>query len=196
VVHNGRGTLPAVSIAACGEPFVFTAGRLWDDGKNVAALDRAAARLSASVLAAGPLEGPNGACIRFSHVRPLGRLSGPEIAGYLASAPVFASIARYEPFGLAVLEAAQAGCALVLADIPTFRELWDGAAVFVPPDDDAAVTSALQGMLHDSVSRQSLGAAARERSACYTVGAMTTGMLSVYRAVLPQVPARSREAAA
>ena len=38
---------------------------------------------------------------------------------------------RFEPFGLAVLEAARAGCALVLSDIATFRELWDGAALFV-----------------------------------------------------------------
>jgi glycosyltransferase involved in cell wall biosynthesis len=196
VVHNGRGTCPAEPIALRGEPFVFTAGRLWDDGKNVAALDRAAARLSAPVLAAGPLEGPNSACIRLSHIRPLGRLSGPEIAGYLASAPVFASVAYYEPFGLAVLEAAQAGCALVLADIPTFRELWDGAAVFVPPDDDAALTAALRRLLHDSVARQTLGAAARERSARYTVEAMTAGMLNIYRAVLPQAAVRSREAAA
>ena len=49
-----------------------------------------------------------------------------------ARCPIFVSAARYEPFGLAVLEAAQAGCALVLSDIPTFRELWDGAALFVP----------------------------------------------------------------
>ena len=40
-------------------------------------------------------------------------------------------MARYEPFGLAVLEAAQAGMRLVLSDIPSFRELWDGAATFV-----------------------------------------------------------------
>jgi glycosyltransferase involved in cell wall biosynthesis len=196
VVHNGRGTLPAEPITLRGEPFVFTAGRLWDEGKNLAALDRAAARLCAPVLAAGPLEGPNGACIRLSHVRPLGRLSGPEIAGYLAPAPVFASVAHYEPFGLAALEAAQAGCALVLSDIPTFRELWDGAAIFAPPDDDAVLTAALQRLLHDSVARQTLGAAARERSARYTVEAMTAGMLNIYRAVRPQAAVRSREAAA
>ena len=34
-----------------------------------------------------------------------------------------------------MLEAASAGCPLILGDIPTFRELWDGAAVFVAPDD-------------------------------------------------------------
>ena len=51
----------------------------------------------------------------------------------MARTAVFVSPALYEPFGLAVLEAAQAGCALVLSDIPTFRELWDGVALFVAP---------------------------------------------------------------
>ncbi len=36
------------------------------------------------------------------------------------------------------------GCALVLGDIPTLRELWDGAALFVPPDDPEELVSALQ----------------------------------------------------
>ena len=43
------------------DDFAFTAGRLWDEGKNVAALDRAAARLGVPFQAAGPLDGPNGA---------------------------------------------------------------------------------------------------------------------------------------
>lgn len=76
VVPNGR--LPAVRSgseppAGPGEPFAFTAGRLWDDGKNVATLDRAAARLGVPVLAAGPTEGPQGGRIALRHALPLGR---------------------------------------------------------------------------------------------------------------------------
>ena len=60
----------------------FTAGRLWDEGKNLAVLDRAAARLPVSVDAAGPLRGPNGAAHRAaSHpwrsVRSTARRCGP-----------------------------------------------------------------------------------------------------------------------
>jgi glycosyltransferase involved in cell wall biosynthesis len=51
----------------------------------------------------------------------LGRLDDEEIARELGLRPVFVSLARYEPFGLAVLEAAGAGCALVLSDIESFR---------------------------------------------------------------------------
>ena len=191
VVHNGRHLAPAPHAASApNEPFVFTAGRLWDDGKNVAALDRAAARLAAPVLVAGPSQAPHGGSVTLSHVKVLGTLSGPEVAGYLAAKPVFASVARYEPFGLAVLEAAQAGCPLVLSDIPTFRELWGGAAVFVAPHDDAAVAAALEGLLRDSEERARAGAAARERAGRYTVAAMTTGVLGVYRDLLAARTAR------
>jgi glycosyltransferase involved in cell wall biosynthesis len=185
VVHNGRHHAPAPrALAAPDEPFVFTAGRLWDEGKNVAALDRAAARLAAPVLAAGPTEGPNGATVTLAQAEALGTLGSPELAGYLAAQPVFASLALYEPFGLAVLEAAQAGCPLVLSDIPTFRELWDGAAAFVPPNDDVAIAAALETLLRDRGARARAGAAAQERAARYTVEAMTAGLLAVYGALL------------
>ena len=109
---------------------VLTAGRLWDEGKNVAALDRAAEHLPFKICAAGPLTGPNGASVEFDRLDWLGILDAAGLQDMMARTAVFVSPALYEPFGLAVLEAAQAGCALVLSDIPTFRELWDGAALF------------------------------------------------------------------
>ena len=41
----------------------------------------------------------------------------------MSRAAIFFSPALYEPFGLGVLEAAARGCALVLADIPSFIAL-------------------------------------------------------------------------
>ena len=124
VVHNGCA--PAPEQAAELADYVFTAGRLWDQGKGLGVLDEAAALIPHPVLAAGPLAGEDGSRIALAHVRALGRLDASHVAARLAARPVFVSAARYEPFGLAVLEAAQAGCALVLSDIPTFRELWGG----------------------------------------------------------------------
>ena len=65
-----------------------------------------------------------------------------------ARAAVFAAPARYEPFGLGILEAALSGCALVLGDIASLRELWDGAAEFVDPDDPQALAAALDALAH------------------------------------------------
>lgn len=182
-VHNGR-SLPA------GEPggglgdFVFTAGRLWDEGKGMAVLDAAAGRIATLVVAAGPISGPHGQSIPFSRMRALGRVDEAEIGRRLQARPVFVSPSLYEPFGLAVLEAAQHGCPLVLSDIATFRELWGGAAVFTPPGDEAALADALQRLMLDPELRHALGVAALERSRRYTAEAMVDRTLTVYRGLL------------
>jgi glycosyltransferase involved in cell wall biosynthesis len=183
VVHNGRRALPKTPRTPPA-PFAFTAGRLWDEGKNLAAIDRAAARLSTPVLAAGPLQGPNGAQANLGHVRTLGRLTDLEIAQHLSAQPVFISAARYEPFGLAALEAAQCGCALVLSDIPTFRELWNDAAILIHPDDDASLAFAIETLMCDPGLRHDLGVKARARAATFSVDAMSAGVMDAYRHLL------------
>jgi glycosyltransferase involved in cell wall biosynthesis len=164
---------------------------LWDEGKNIAAVDRAAARLSIPVLAAGPLEGPNRARIHVRHLNSLGRLTDSEIRHHLSARPIFVSAARYEPFGLAVLEAAQAGCALVLSDIPTFRELWDGAAIFVPADDDRALARSIARLADDATLRAELGRAARRSAGSYSVEAMSAGVMDAYRTTLASQTSKS-----
>ncbi|MDO9712340.1 glycosyltransferase family 4 protein [Paracraurococcus lichenis] len=183
VVPNARQ--PAVASAMdAAQPFAFTAGRLWDEGKDAATLDRAAALLPFPLMAAGPLEGPHGAQAAFAHLRRLGRLSTMEVAAWLAARPIFASAARYEPFGLTVLEAAQAGCALVLADTPVFRELWADAAVFVPPGDAPAFADAIHRLAMDGERRRALGVAAGERARHYGPEAQAQAMLAAYRRLL------------
>lgn len=195
VVHNGRREPRRALPATADRHFAFTAGRLWDAGKNLDALDRAAARLALPVLAAGPLDGPNGVSARPSHVRALGRLGDEAIRAHLAARPVFVSVARYEPFGLAVLEAAQAGCALVLSDIPTFRELWGGVAVFVPPDDAGAIAATIEALAEDEAARDRLGTAARLRARRFSVEAMAEGVLAAYRKLGVGVEEEARGAA-
>jgi glycosyltransferase involved in cell wall biosynthesis len=187
-VHNGRSRLPLPDVPT--EDFAFTAGRLWDKGKNLATIERAAALLPVPLQAAGPVSGPKGDGIALEHIRALGRLSEQEIGRRLAARPVFVSAALYEPFGLAVLEAAAAGCPLVLSDIPTFRELWDGAATFVDPLDHEGFASAILQSLGDP----ERGAAAKERAARFTPDAMARSMLDIYRGLAGR-PASARAAA-
>ena len=182
VVPNGRDRPPALEAAEAPTPSVFTAGRLWDEGKNLGVLDRAAARLPVMVEAAGPLTGPNGATVALHNIRRIGTLDAEAIRAKLAQRPIFASTALYEPFGLAVLEAAQAGCALVLSDIPTFRELWDGCAVFVAPHDDRALAAAVVRLLGDRGYRAERAALSAARAADYTVEACAEGTGKAYAA--------------
>jgi glycosyltransferase involved in cell wall biosynthesis len=187
-VHNGRtaathGRIPQGQ-------FVFTAGRLWDEGKNVATLDRAAANIDLPFQAAGPKHGPNGAHVWIEHLQALGELDETKLAGLYAARPIYASAALYEPFGLAVLEAAQAGCALVLSDIPTHREMWEGAAIFLPPPDESAFAARIESLIRDPDQRRQLGERARARASLYTPERMARGMADIYarvtsRAVAP-----------
>ena len=173
VVYNGARRIP-LPPGEGAVPAILTAGRLWDEGKNAIALDRVAASLGIPVRAAGPVSGPNGARVELSNLRQLGTLGPEEMQRAYAEATVFASLARYEPFGLSVLEAAQAGLRLVLSDIPSFRELWDGAARFVPVDADP--TPALRAALADHGDGGSA-----ERAQRYTLAKMVEATLAVHR---------------
>jgi glycosyltransferase involved in cell wall biosynthesis len=184
-VHHGRS--PVAVPNGVPHDFVFTAGRLWDEGKNFGMLDAAAARIGVPVRAAGPLAGPNGAQVLFDNIDCLGTLGEDEYGRWLSARPVFVSAALHEPFGLSVLEAASAGCALVLSDIPTFRELWEDVALFVDPRDEDGFARAIGDLVGDDFERAVLGRAARERAALYTPDAMAAQMANLYRRLLPAV---------
>jgi glycosyltransferase involved in cell wall biosynthesis len=120
---------------------------------------------------------------------PLGRLTEAETASYLARAAVFASPARYEPFGLGILEAALAGCALVLGDIPTLREVWGDAAFFVAPGDDAGLAAALRLVARDDELRREVAHRARRRALRYSPERMADGYVELYAHALSAVVA-------
>lgn len=165
--------------------FVLTAGRLWDRAKNAEALDRAAPGLAWPAFAAGPRESPGRSeAAAFDNLKLLGPLPPHELATWMARAAVFASPARYEPFGLSVLEAALAGCALVLGDIPSLREHWDGVAVFVPPDDVRMLNVALNSLIEDAQLRQTLSMRARRRALGFSARRMALAYLELYAALL------------
>ena len=182
-IHNGRACGPAGATAR--SDTVFSAGRLWDEGKNIVALARAAPTLPWPVVVAGDVVAPHGGMVALDGVVPLGRLSETGIRDRLAARPIFVSPARFEPFGLTVLEAAQAGCALVLNDIATFRELWDGAARFVDATGPDALASAIRTLTDDRPRRDALGEAARRRAARYSAAASVAATIDAYAAVLP-----------
>jgi glycosyltransferase involved in cell wall biosynthesis len=185
VVHNGLpgdDDLGAERPPAAKEPFVLTCGRLWDRAKNVEALVRVAPRLRWPVRIAGWAAPPGGTSAgdRRPNVEPLGWLGAADLGAWMDRAAVFALPALYEPFGLSVLEAASRGAALVLGDIPSLREIWGRAALFVDPRDDRALEAAVQRLISDAELRTKLAAEARERSRRYRVSRTAAEMLRVY----------------
>lgn len=189
-VHNGR-SIHAVSTRAPDDS-VFTAGRLWDRAKNAKTMDDAAARLAVPFKAAGQLRSPGGDGVDLRHLCLLGQMENEALAALLSARPVFVSAALYEPFGLSVLEAAMAGCALVLSDIPTFRELWDDAALFVSPRDAQGFADAIEALIGDPAARHAMGARAARRAQSYSITSTARQMAGLYAELLP----RSRRDAA
>jgi glycosyltransferase involved in cell wall biosynthesis len=173
------------------EPFVLCDGRFWDEAKNVAILDAAAAHLRWPVLLAGEDAHPDPAHAGRAvarHARPLGRLSPAALAAFYARASVYCAPARYEPFGLPILEAALAGCALVLGDLASLRETWDGAAAFVDPGSEDQLAAMLSRLQDREELVAEMGARARARALTLSPERMAEGYLIAYHAVLDERP--------
>lgn len=179
VLHNGRR--PDAFPAARKQPYVLCAARAWDEAKNVAALDAAAPLACWPVRVAGDVRHPEGGHARFDHVQLLGALSEGSMAGQFAHAAIYVLPARYEPFGLSVLEAAFAGCTLVLGDIPSLRELWEDNACYVAPDDPPAIAAAINALAKDRRMLHSRGMRARRHARRYTAERMVARWRDTYR---------------
>lgn len=179
VVHNAVVPQPA---GAHDQPLAFAAGRWWDDGKNGAILDRAAALTRLPIEVAGAMAGPNGQVFTPQHMTPLGEIFNGEVRRRMGEAAVFVSPSLYEPFGLSALEAAHAGAALILADIPTYRELWDGAAHFFDPHDADDLARALDDLGDNDAECERLGQAARQRASRFSREAQAAAISEIYAA--------------
>jgi glycosyltransferase involved in cell wall biosynthesis len=184
VIPNGSSVVDVAAAPSSKHPVVLSAGRLWDEAKNIDAVCAAASRISWRTVVAGDAAGPTGEWAPSGAVSCLGRLPAEAMAEWYRRAAIYALPARYEPFGLSVVEAAAAGCALVLGDIRTLRENWDRAALFVPPDNRRALAHALDTLVRDDARRDALASAARRRARRFTVDAMTEAYLHAYNKIL------------
>ncbi len=192
-IYNGRN--PEDFPPAAKEPFILSAGRLWDEAKNTAALDAVARHVSWPIYVAGETVHPDGGTRRLKHVRHLGQISTRELAQWLGRASIYVLPARYEPFGLTALEAALAGCALILGDIPTLREIWEEAALFVPPDQPATLASVLSDLIRHKSQRDMLGRRAADRARRFTPERMARGYVRVYESLFRKSRRLARKSA-
>lgn len=194
VIHNGRDSRRFVPLVK--RPLVFSAGRWWDPAKNLAALDQAAQHVRWPVIVAGPTQHPDGSHHGHTpqHVQPVGPQSTRQIAQWVGIASIYALPARYEPFGLTVLEAALAGCALVLGDLPTFREIWGDTAVYVDPNDPQRIAQAINTLIIEPTHRRQLAQAARQRALQLSPHRMAQKYINLYDQVRRQHAQRRLQA--
>jgi glycosyltransferase involved in cell wall biosynthesis len=181
-----NGCVPHAFAPAPKRPRILAAGRFWDAAKNLQALDQAAPGLAWPVYVAGSANHPDGGTVLPQGVNVLGELPRAELARAMAQAAIYALPARYEPFGLSVLEAALSGCALVLGDIASLREVWGPAARYVPPGDSQALHAALAELIASGAERARLADAAQRRALRYSAAAMADGYLACYAGLAPK----------
>jgi glycosyltransferase involved in cell wall biosynthesis len=181
VIPNGSRFPDFEAIALRKEPFVLCAGRLWDEGKNVQALAAVAPLIDWPIYAAGPQAGPDGSTASLGAVCLLGRLEPGTLARWYARAAIYALPARYEPFGLTALEAALRGCALVLGDVESLREVWDDAALYVPPADRDALRAVLCTLIARPELRIAQAQKAGARARAYSRERMAGAYAALYR---------------
>jgi len=88
-----------------------------------------------------------------------------EVQRWLRAADLYAFPSLWEGLGNAFIEAMACGLPSVASDLPCLREIaTPKEAVFVPPEDAAALAEAIDGLLEDGVRMAEMGAAARRRA--------------------------------
>lgn len=159
-----------------------TAGRLWDEAKGVTILADVPSPMP--VLVAGELH--DGAPQTFARngVELMGQLSSEQMEELLRSNSVYLCLSKYEPFGLAALEAAQCGCAVIARDIPPLREVWGTDALYFA--DAPSLTAAMHSLANDPRELAHWRTRAAGRAQLYTVGRMVDRYMGIYGRTLVQ----------
>ena len=99
-----------------------------------------------------------------------GYVSDQELAGLYKHAELFLFPSLYEGFGIPPVEAMSVGCPVLTSDRASMPEVCGDAAYLVDPDDEAAITSAIDGLLADDARRREFAAKGLERAKRYDWG--------------------------
>lgn len=179
VVPNGR-TLPLQSSPAR-ELRAVTAGRIWDEAKGVETLAHLESPIPIAV--AGDMrDEANVPWMKKPFLEWKGQLSEAEMLRLLRESSIYLCLSKYEPFGLAALEAALCGCAVVARDIAPLREVWRDAAFYFR--DAGELTGLLHRLRDDPVMLRRAQMLANGRAQSFTRDRMVNGYLEIYGSVL------------
>jgi glycogen synthase len=180
VLANGR-TLPGPAPSRARKLQAVTAGRLWDEAKNLKILSDITPPLPLLVAGEEAYESQTPAALPPS-AKALGCLDEEDMLDLFRQTAIYLCTSRYEPFGLAPLEAAMCGCAVLAYDIPSLREVWGDGALYY------GTAPELTGVLQDLVQNPQRLRAAQRCSALrvrnYTGETMTEKYRELYRTIL------------
>ena len=172
VVLNGR-TIPCPAIPKVERMLqAVSIGRGWDEAKGFGVLEGLDAAMPVVVAGETTLEGPGGA----------GALSEEQVLALFRRSSVYVASSVYEPFGLAPLEAALCGCAVVANDIESLREVWGGAAIYF--SGAAHLRRVLDCLVEAPAELRCAQLQARRRALELTAERMADGYVEIYTELL------------
>ena len=184
------------------EESVLAIGRLWDTGKQVALLTQHTHGLPVCIVGAdNPIPAPP---VLFSPIRtpappvPIradvrvstgeheisvkGAQTESQLRSLYSKSTIFAATSRYEPTGLASIEAAFSRCALVANDIEVYRELWGDAALYFERNNAESLSEVLGQLDADRELTRFYGTRAYNRAReRFTARRMVDDYLRLYR---------------
>jgi glycogen synthase len=172
------------------EELVLAIGRLWDSGKQVSLLTQHKHGQPVCIVGAdNPIPAPAlpiRADVRVStgahEISVKGAQTESQLRSLYSKSTVFAATSRYEPTGLASMEAAFSRCALVANDIPVYRELWGDAALYFERNNADSLAEVLLQLDHDREMTRLYGTRAYNRAReRFTARRMVDDCLQVYR---------------
>ena len=163
-------------------PEVVFLGRLDEPRKGLdvflRAIERLPKRPRVTVIGAGAPREVEG--VEFT-----GRISEAEKAKILGRADIFvAPNLGGESFGIILVEAMAAGCAVIASDIPAFAAVCgEDAGVLFPPGDAPALARKLQLLIDDVPLRTNLASHGVQRARDFDWSVVARQVLAVYEAV-------------
>jgi glycosyltransferase involved in cell wall biosynthesis len=167
VIYNGRSE---AFFRACDRKSVcvLSVGRIWDEGKQIRLLmerdHKVPVRIAGSVHHPGKGSSDCSVLTLTSNFEFCGEQDEEQLRELYADSATYAATSRYEPFGLAPVEAALSRCALVVNDIPVFRELWEDAAFYFDRNNAESLAGAIRLLSEFASLRELLADSAYERA--------------------------------
>jgi len=192
VIYNGRNPL-LFNPYTSKDDSVLSVGKLWDAGKQVSLLTQHSHPLPVCIVAADQpvdvMRFPLRADVKLKTEDYDVAFRGPQTEAQLrqlySKASIYVATSRYEPFGMAPLEAALSRCAIVANDIPVFRELWGDAALYFRTNDAASLADALRRLSEDRDFCRAHGNLAYQRARTrFPARRMIDDYLDLYRRLL------------
>jgi glycogen(starch) synthase len=192
VIYNGRNPIffnPYVNK----EDSVLAVGRLLDAGKQVSLLTQHTHPLPVCIVGSDtpvlPPKVPIRADVKLAIDTVNVAFKGPQTEAQLrllySRAAIYAATSRYEPFGMAALEAALSRCAIIANDIPSYREIWGDAALYFRANDANSLAALIRRLSEQKdLCRAYANRAFQHARERFNAKRMIDEYLQLYRSVL------------